>query len=97
MPTDTFTVRRKPKAVATKALGIMKRARLGEFKLKQSSVTQGGDGFVAKAKWEESGFFGDSAELQVEAKEAFNGATEVVVTTFSDRCAKLAGRLRKEL
>jgi len=97
MPTETFSVRKNPKTVANKALGIMKRAKLAGFKLKESGVKQQGDAFVATARWEEGGFFGDSAELRVEARMAYSGGTDVVITSSGDRCARLAQRLRKSL
>jgi hypothetical protein len=97
MPTETFSVRTSPKTAANKALGIMRRAKLANFKLKESGVTQREDGYIACARWEEAGFFGGSAELRVEARKPYYGPTEITVTAPGDKFATLAERLRKGL
>jgi hypothetical protein len=97
MSTESFSVRISPKTVANKALAMMRRAKLPDFKLKESGINQQGDGFVAAARWEEGGFFGSSAELRVEARKSYSGGTEVVITSPGDRCVKLVERLRKNL
>lgn len=97
MPTETFSVRTSPKTAANNALGIMRRAKLANFKLRESGVTQREDGYVAYALWEEGGFFGGSAELRVDARKPYYGPTEITVTTPGDRFVALAQSLRRGL
>ena len=99
MGTESFTVKGSPKAVAQKALGLMKRARLKNFKLKESGMAQRDEGFVASARWEEDAmFFAGSVELRVEARRAYDGgATQVVIEASDDRGSALTARLRRSL
>ena len=96
MSTETFLVKTKPKTAAMKAQTAMKQARLKGFSLKAWGVTQSGDAFIANARWEEQGLFGDVAELRVEAQPSYNG-TEVVIDFSNRRCENLAERLRRSL
>jgi len=97
MASETFSVKVTAKTAATKALGIMKKARLSGLKLRESRIIDQGDGFEASARWEEGGFFGSSAEVRVETRARWHNPTEVTITVSSDKCDALARRLRKDL
>lgn len=88
----------KPKTAANRALALLKRARPDGFKLKESRITDQGSGsFRVFVRWEEGGFFGGSAEMEVSAEDSFDGKTRVVINAYSGRVAKIADRLRKSL
>lgn len=99
MPTERFSVRGTPKAIARKALAIMKRAKIPQYKLQECSVTQRGDSYVASARWDDDGIiFLSSAELRVEAKKPYSGkGSDVEICSDGDPCTRLAERLRRGL
>jgi len=97
MSTESFSVRISPKTVANKALAMMRRAKLPNLKLQECGINQQGDGFVAAARWQESGFFGGSVELRVEARKSYSGGTEVVIASPGEKFAGLVERLRRNL
>ena len=99
MASERFSVRGVPKSVATKAVAIMKRAKIPQYKLQECSVTQRGDSYVASARWDDNGIiFGSSVQLRVEAKRSYSGkGSEVEITNDGAPCTRLTDRLRREL
>lgn len=99
MVSETFSVRSTPKTTVTKALTIMKRIKIPEYKLMECSVAQQGDTHVACARWEEYALlFCDSIVLRVNAKKSYSGkGTDVEVCNDGVQCARLTQKLRREL